>query len=99
MKANLLPSIVGMAIGMFISSCTSAESRQTVSTENREPYRIYDLGSRNVIFNPDYREPARVKRTIVKRIKRTDQSQRVYNPATQQFENSRGIRDPISRRR
>jgi hypothetical protein len=98
MKTNLLPSIVGTAVAAFISSGALAEPRQPVSAENPEPYRIYDLGSRNVINNPDYREPTRVK-PMTKRVKRATEPDRVYNPMSQQFDDSPEIRQPRSRRR
>jgi len=98
MKTNLLSYIVGAALAAFISSSVLAEPRRPVSADNPEPFRIYDLGSRNVINNPDYREPARVKRTT-KRVIRATEPRRIYNPATQQFEDSRAFREPVSRRR
>jgi hypothetical protein len=97
MKTNLFSCVVGIALAVFGSSGVPAETQRPVSAERPEPYRIYDLGSRNVIKNPDYREPKRVKRTT-KRAIRVTEPHRIYNPATQQFEDSREFREPISKR-
>jgi hypothetical protein len=97
MKRNLLPCIVA-AFAVLLSSCATPGPRRHVSSDNPEPWRIYDLGSRNVIENPDYREPAPVKRTATKRAERSTEPRRVYNPMTQQFENDPNVRQPASSR-
>jgi hypothetical protein len=99
MNSNLLLSIVSIAFAAFFSSSVLAEAGRPEPAGNPEPYRIYDLGSRNVINNPDYRAPARVKPKAKRRVNRADDPQRIYNPMTQQFEDSRSIREPVSRRR
>jgi hypothetical protein len=96
MKRNLFPCIIA-ALAVFLSSCGTAGSRRHFSSDNSEPRRIYDLGSRNVIENPDYREPAPVKRTATKRASRSSEPRRVYDPLKQQFEDP-NIRQPASSR-
>jgi len=100
MKRNVLVSAIWAGIAAFVASGVHAEPRRPEPANNPEPYRIYDLASRNFIKNPDYREPVRVKRLAKQSVKRgVDEPQRVYNPMTQQFEDSRGVREPVSRRR
>jgi hypothetical protein len=95
MKRNLLLCIAA-ALAVVLSSCATAGMRWPVSSNDPEPWRIYDLGSRSVIKNPDYREPAPVKRTTTKLARQSTEPRRVYNPLTQQFEADPNIRQPAS---
>jgi hypothetical protein len=96
MKINLFACIIGiLALVVVIPSSAFAGPRQPVSTDNPEPHRIYDIASRNFIDNPDYREPARTKRTAKPR-GRTAEPRRVYNPMTRQFEDDPNVRAPAS---
>ena len=99
-KTNQFPFVVGIAILAFSTSSILAEPRRPEPAGKPEPYRIYDLASRNVIKNPDYREPVRAKRPAKKRVKISgDEQERIYTPMTQQFEDSATIRDTKSPRR
>ena len=100
MKRNVLASVIWTGIAAFVASGVHANPRRLEPANNPEPYRIYDLASRNFIKNPDYRESVRLKRPAKQSVKRgVDEPQRVYNPMTQQFEDNRGVREPVSRRR
>jgi hypothetical protein len=97
MRKNPLPYIAA-GLAVFISSCATAGPRRSISSGDSEPWRIYDLGSRNFINNPDYRKSAPVKWTT-KRARQSTEPRRVYNPMTQQFEDSAEIREPKSEHR
>lgn len=97
MKLKLIPSFVSAAALMaFISTTVFAGPGPAVP----EPRRIYDLGSRNFIDNPDYRAPAaapkRNPRWVQQWNERSSEPRRTYNLMTQQFEEPPIYRTPAS---
>jgi hypothetical protein len=96
MKLRLIPRIVGaLALMAFVPPCVLAGPGRPDAPSNSEPRRIYDIRSRNFIDNPDYREPASVKRKV-QWSRGADQLPRYYNPMTQQFEGAPVYRTPAS---
>lgn len=98
MRKYLIPCISGsLALTIFVPSLLLAGPgpRTPDTTANPEPRRIYDIGSRNFIDNPDYREPAPVRQTA-KPSARVREPSRVYNPMTQQFESKPLYRTPAN---
>jgi hypothetical protein len=92
MKRSLFPKILG---ALVIATLVPVKLLAGPGGKNAgpEPWRIYDLASRNVIKNPDYREPAREGRATAPRVRATKDS-RYYNPQTQQFEDTENVRAP-----
>lgn len=82
MRTKLIrKGIVAIALSVFVPLLANA------GPGSREPRRIYDIGSRNIIDNPDYREPA-PRKPAVRSDRRSKEPQRVYSIQSQQFEDN-----------
>jgi hypothetical protein len=73
-------------------SAPLATSSRATASANSEPDRIYDLGSRNFISNPDYHEPPRP--APAKRSGQRMEPRRIFNALTGNFEINPDYREP-----